>query len=294
MAKTLDLPAPFMGRDFAQGVEKLAVEGREERILKNKVTRAFELFTDDDGFGDREFRLRISTGPEPIFDQDGFYGEHDPYFISDLSRLLFRRASESSLRKEGFFPFPEYSSGAELVTLQPLHPMVDDIAATIPRDRHPLTVLLMKALPELGFLCPSMEEFHAATLERLALWALVVRLAQTKGNVMADYAKALVRLMAKTGDEPSRFFGASTRLEGFYEIFFLHEALDDGYYLMEVKRQTEDLQQAALFVTKEGGVKGSLKDALAAYWEHSRINPTVDPVTDKLTDHMLGDNPSVH
>ena len=186
------------------------------------------------------------------------HGEHDPYFISDLSRLVFRNMPRGyrTLAERRFYPFPEYSSGAELVTLQLLHYSLRDLADEMPRDRHSLTTLLMDGLPKFGFMSPSMEEFHAATLERLAVWALVVRVAQLQGGVMGNHARALLNLMAKTGEEPVRFFDDATRISAHYRAFFDH-GIPYVDHMETVVSGTKELERTVQFV-EDTNFKGSL------------------------------------
>ena len=179
---------------------------------------------------DRYLKQRVleflSRDPHTIFDGREFYR-----FLNDFARLVNRHAPVRE--KETLFALPfkgipdSLGKQDEWVILKNFkHERIVRLARQLPRDRPSLEAILSKHLPEFEFTPPSEQDFASVSLEKLAIWALVVRVIQ-KGNYrMRQTFRNL--FLAMNAGASKNFFAPSNDTDLYRLAFELDFTFFDG------------------------------------------------------------------
>ena len=184
--------AGSMGKGLRESVERLVVVPDDFDLQRNILE---ELSPD---------RFEMSPRHPPM-----------GYILDGLSRLAFRYGSAA----DGLvlFPFPV---GEEVVLRSIKNPEMAFIASRVPREREELAGILRERLPRLfDFRVPSDELFENLPIEKMALWVLVIRLADEGRGRVRSFAQAVLEL-AKADNDSGIFFSSRAGHDHFFRLFF--------------------------------------------------------------------------
>ena len=223
------LPRTTTGTELLYRIENRAMFQPHSELLKGKAV-AF---------------LRSEPGDTP--DARTFYAS-----LNDLARAVYRTDDRKAITngeplfayptrlyftKDGFFEIEEF------ITLRWLDRRFAPLVDTIPRNRNALEDFLHDRLVGMGFDPVGPEDIHGISQEKLACWALMVRMSESGNFGIRNLARAVFEAIG--AGESKDFFGGSNanRLYGLiFELDFTYGFFGDS---IENARWINNLREVA-------------------------------------------------